>query len=49
MLGPVLLSIHNITYYERLMAQAREAILANRFEAFKRECYEGWAEEDNEE
>ena len=46
MLGPILLSIHNITYYERLMAQAREAILANRFEAFKRECYEGWAEEN---
>ncbi len=48
MLGPILLSIHNITYYERLMAQAREAILANRFEAFKRECYEGWAQENEE-
>ena len=47
-LGPILLSIHNITYYERLVAQAREAILANRFEAFKRECCEGWAQEENE-
>ncbi len=47
-LGPILLSIHNITYYERLIAQVREAILANRFEEFKRKCYEGWAEENEE-
>jgi queuine tRNA-ribosyltransferase len=30
MLGPILLSIHNLTFYHRLMAQAREAIAANR-------------------
>ena len=26
MLGPILLSIHNLTYYQRLLAGAREAI-----------------------
>lgn len=31
MLGPILLTIHNLTYYQRLMHQAREAILAGTF------------------
>ncbi len=31
MLGPVLLSIHNLTYYQRLLADARAAIAADRF------------------
>ncbi len=31
MLGPILLSIHNLTYYQRVMHQAREAILAGTF------------------
>mgnify|MGYP000380341425 CR=1 FL=1 len=34
MLGPILLSIHNITYYQRLLAEARAAIAAGQFEAF---------------
>ena len=34
MLGPILLSIHNLTYYQRLLAGAREAIAADRFEAY---------------
>ena len=34
MLGPILLSIHNLTYYQRLMKRAREAISADRFSAF---------------
>ncbi len=34
MLGPILLSIHNLTYYQRLMAKAREAIQEDRYEAF---------------
>lgn len=42
MLGPVLLSIHNITYYQRLMADAREAISKDRFEAFRCEKLRGW-------
>jgi queuine tRNA-ribosyltransferase len=31
MLGPILLSIHNLTYYQRLMAEARAAIEEGRF------------------
>lgn len=31
MLGPILLSIHNLTYYQRLMAAARQAIVEQRF------------------
>jgi queuine tRNA-ribosyltransferase len=37
MLGPILLSIHNLTYYQRLLAGARRAIETDRFEEFKRE------------
>jgi queuine tRNA-ribosyltransferase len=35
MLGPTLLSLHNVSYYLRLMAGAREAIAAGRFAAFR--------------
>jgi queuine tRNA-ribosyltransferase len=31
MLGPILLSLHNLTYYQRLLASAREAIERDRF------------------
>src|SRR5207302_10688007 len=34
MLGPTLLSLHNIAYYCRLVAQAREAIQSQRFAEF---------------
>lgn len=34
MLGPILLSIHNVTYYQRIMQNARLAIEENRFEKF---------------
>ena len=34
MLGPTLLSIHNLTFYQRLMSWARLAIDEDRFEAF---------------
>jgi queuine tRNA-ribosyltransferase len=46
MLGPVLLSAHNITHYQRLLAAARDAIAAGRFEDFRRRKwrdYEGEA------
>lgn len=43
MLGPILLTIHNLTYYQRLMAAAREAIEADRFDEFKLEKQRGWA------
>ncbi len=42
MLGPILLSIHNLTYYQRLLADARAAIAADRFEEFRREKLRGW-------
>jgi queuine tRNA-ribosyltransferase len=33
MLGPVLASIHNLTFYQRLVARLREATIAGRFDA----------------
>lgn len=42
MLGPILLSIHNLTYYQRLMAAARGAIEAGRFGEFRAEKLAGW-------
>ena len=42
MLGPILLSIHNLTYYQRLLAAAREAITADRFPAFRAEKLRRW-------
>lgn len=44
MLGPILLSIHNVTYYLRLMEQTRAAIEAGTFAAFKEERLRKWAE-----
>lgn len=44
MLGPVLVSIHNITYYQRLIAEARKAIAENRLSALieqRRRAWEG--------
>jgi queuine tRNA-ribosyltransferase len=43
MLGPILLSIHNITYYQRLLAGARAAIEEDRFDQFRLEKLRGWA------
>lgn len=43
MLGPILTSIHNITYYQRLMAEARQAIEADAFSEFRRAKLAGWA------
>jgi queuine tRNA-ribosyltransferase len=37
MLGPILLSIHNVTFYQRLMAEARNAIEADRYGEFLEE------------
>ena len=42
MLGPTLLSIHNLTYYQRLLADARAAIETDRFEEFKLKKLCGW-------
>jgi len=37
MLGPILASIHNLTFYQRLVARLRAAIVASRFEAEARD------------
>ncbi|ADB18644.1 queuine tRNA-ribosyltransferase [Pirellula staleyi DSM 6068] len=42
MLGPMLLTAHNITYYQRLMAEARAAIEAGEFETFYQRKKAGW-------
>ena len=51
MMGPILLSLHNLAYYQRLMGQARDAIANDSFMDFYRERMAGWAtppEEANE-
>ncbi len=35
MLGPILLSLHNIAYYQRLLADLRQAIMEKRVEEFR--------------
>lgn len=42
MLGPILTSIHNLTYYERLMCEARQAIEADSFGEFRSSKLAGW-------
>jgi queuine tRNA-ribosyltransferase len=42
MLGPMILSLHNIAYYQRLMRQAREAIANDCFLEFYAERKRGW-------
>jgi len=44
MLGPILTSIHNLTYYQRLVAEAREAIAADCYAAFREEKLRGWGQ-----
>ncbi|MEZ6141007.1 MAG: tRNA guanosine(34) transglycosylase Tgt [Zavarzinella sp.] len=44
MLGPTLLSIHNIRYYLRLMEQCRTAIEGQVFDKFYRECLARWSD-----
>ena len=45
MLGPILLSIHNLTYYQRLLAGAREAIATDRFSEFRQGKMRAWSGE----
>jgi queuine tRNA-ribosyltransferase len=44
MLGPMLVSIHNLTYYQRLLVDARRAIAQDRFGALLNEKRSGWDE-----
>ena len=45
MLGPILLTVHNITYYQRLVQEARQAIEADCFREFRERKIRGWASE----
>ena len=42
MLGPILLSIHNLTYYQRLLAGAGRRLSEDRFEEYGSEKMEEW-------
>ena len=42
MLGPTLLSLHNVAFYLKLMADARCAITEGRFATFHAECLARW-------
>lgn len=46
MLGPMLVSIHNVTYYQRLMTEARQAIAENRLSALIDQRRRGWEGEE---
>jgi queuine tRNA-ribosyltransferase len=48
MLGPILLTLHNLTYYQRLLAGARAAIEVDAFTVFHAEKQRGWATEPSE-
>ncbi|OWU84657.1 queuine tRNA-ribosyltransferase [Oceanicola sp. 22II-s10i] len=45
-ISSMLMTWHNLHYYQELMAGMREAIAAGRFEAFQSATREGWAEGD---
>lgn len=45
MLGPILVSLHNVAYYQDLMRRAREAIVADSLIDFFRERLAGWGDE----
>jgi queuine tRNA-ribosyltransferase len=42
MLGPMLVSVHNLTYYQRLLAEARRSIIEDRFAEFLSERRRAW-------
>jgi queuine tRNA-ribosyltransferase len=44
MLGPILLTHHNLTYYQRLLADARQAIEEDRFVPFFERRVAGWTD-----
>lgn len=44
MLGPILVSAHNLAYYQRLVREAREAIAQGRFAEFHEAKKAGWTQ-----
>ncbi len=47
MLGPMLLTQHNLTYYQSLMQGARAAILAHSYPTYTAAIHAGWAAGDS--
>jgi queuine tRNA-ribosyltransferase len=45
MLGPILATEHNLSYYLRLVGEARQAILEDRWDSFRSRCYQDWGGE----
>jgi queuine tRNA-ribosyltransferase len=43
LLGPVLVSLHNLTYYQRLMADIRAAIAEDRFDELRKRKLAAWS------
>ena len=48
MLGPMLLTTHNLHYYQDLMAGARRAIAAGRYADFAAACAAAWTQAEND-
>jgi queuine tRNA-ribosyltransferase len=48
MLGPILLTAHNLTYYQRLLAGARDAISHDRFSEYALRRLRGWKSDEEE-
>jgi len=48
MLGPTLATIHNLHFYQELMASIREAVAADRFAEFARRTIARWREGERE-
>jgi queuine tRNA-ribosyltransferase len=48
MLGPILVSAHNLTYYQRLLAGARDAIAQGRLDAYIEGKFAGWSQASDE-
>jgi queuine tRNA-ribosyltransferase len=48
MLGPILLTLHNLTYYQRLVAEARRAIERDEFRDYCRRKLQHWPAEEQE-
>lgn len=48
MLGPILLSAHNVAYYQRLMAEVRAAIENGSFDEYRHQKLAGWGTQPEE-
>jgi queuine tRNA-ribosyltransferase len=47
-LGPMLLSWHNVAFFQSLMAAMRTAIVEGRFESWRREMHSRWTDADDQ-